>query len=56
MGLFFRKRIRLGPFAFNFGRNGYTSTSVRVGPLSRNSRTKRTRVDLPGPFAWVFRR
>ncbi len=56
MGLFFRKSIKIGPVRLNFGRNGYTSTTIEAGPLSRNSRTKRTRLDLPGPFSWLFGR
>jgi hypothetical protein len=46
----FRWRPKLGWFRFNFGKRGYTSTSVRKGWWSWNSRTKKHRVDLPGPF------
>jgi hypothetical protein len=30
-----------------------TSTTDRVGPVSRNSRTGRVRVDLPGPASYL---
>lgn len=30
-----------------------TSTTEQVGRVSRNSRTGRTSVDLPGPLRWV---
>lgn len=56
MGLHFRKRIRLGPLVLNFGRTGFTSWGLAAGPLSWNSRTRRPRVDLPGPISWRGRR
>jgi hypothetical protein len=46
----FRKSFRWGWLRFNFGKRGYTSTSVKKGWWSWNSRTKKHRVDLPGPF------
>ncbi len=52
----FRKVIRLGPIRLNFGRNGYSSTTVKVGPWSTNTRTRRHRANLPGPFSWVGKR
>jgi hypothetical protein len=56
MGISFRKSIRLGPVRWNFGRNGHTSTTVSFGPWSWNTRTRRHRVDLPGPFSWTGKR
>lgn len=54
MGLRFRKVVRLGPVLFNFGKRGYSSTTLKLGQLSRNSRSRRWTLDLPGPFSWVF--
>lgn len=56
MPLIFRKSIRLGPLRFNFGKAGFTSWGVKVGPWSWNSRTRSHRVDLPGPLSWSSRR
>lgn len=53
--LLFRKRIRIGPWYYaNMSRSGVSHT-VRLWPLpvSWNSRGRRIRVDLPGPFAWT---
>lgn len=52
----FRKRLRLGPLVFNFGRHGFTSWGIRVGPFSWNARTRATSVDLPGPVNYRTRR
>lgn len=52
MGFKFRKRLSLGPLRFNFGTKGFSSWGAKLGPWSWNSRTKRQRVDLPGPFSW----
>lgn len=49
----FRKSFRLGPWGFHFTEHGYTSTTFKLGPFSRNSRTRRRSVDLPGPFRWA---
>lgn len=54
MALRFRKTLGLGPVRINFGKRGYTSTTLRLGPLSRNSRTGQWRLNLPGPFSWTF--
>lgn len=48
-----RKVVRLGPVRLNFTENGFSSWSVKVGPWSWNSRTRASRVDLPGPFHWI---
>ncbi len=56
MPLTFRKTIRLGPVRFNFGRGGFTSWGVKLGPWSWNSRTRAHRVDLPGPMSWTSKR
>lgn len=52
MAIKFRKIVRLGPLRLHFANGGYSSWSVKVGPWSWNSRARRHRVDLPGPFSW----
>lgn len=47
-----RKAIRFGPLVFNLTQRGLSSVSLRMGPLSLNSRRRRLRADLPGPFFW----
>jgi hypothetical protein len=56
MPLLFRKRMKIGPFVFNFTEHGYSSWSVKLGPWSWNSRARAHRVDLPGPLSWRQRR
>jgi hypothetical protein len=52
MGFRFRKRIKLLPGVFiNLSKSG-ASTTVKLGGVSWNSRTKRTSVNLPGPFSY----
>jgi hypothetical protein len=51
MSILFRKRIRLGPVRVNASNSGLSYT-VKVGPWSWNTRARRHRVDLPGPFSW----
>jgi hypothetical protein len=51
-GIKFRKRMSLGPVKFNFTQRGLSSWSLKVGPWSWNSRTKKHSVDLPGAFSW----
>ena len=55
MGFGFRKTINLGPLAFNLSKSG-VSVSVRAGIWSWNTRTRRHRVNLPGPWHWTSRR
>jgi hypothetical protein len=52
MPILFRKIIRLGPLHLNFSKNGMSSWSLKFGRWSWNSRTKKQRVDLPGPISW----
>jgi hypothetical protein len=53
MGLIYRKRVPLFPgVTLNFSRRG-VSTSARLGPLTVNSRGRRS-VNLPGPFSWFW--
>ena len=52
MPLMFRKIVRLGPLHLNFGRGGMSSWSIKIGKWSWNSRTRKQRVDLPGPLSW----
>lgn len=54
MGIRFTKRPRVGPFRFNIGKRGLSSVSFILGPFTRNLRSGRNTVDLPGPFSWVF--
>jgi Protein of unknown function (DUF4236) len=52
VSILFRKRLRLGPFlAVNLSKSGLSWTA-HLGPWSWNTRTRRHRVDLPGPLAW----
>ncbi len=52
MPLMFRKVIKLGPLHLNFGKDGYSSWSIKIWKWSWNSRTRANRVDLPGPLSW----
>ena len=48
MGLRFRKKIKLLPgVSLNLSKSG-VSASVKAGPVSWNSRTRKTSVNLPG--------
>lgn len=50
MGFRFRKKIKLLPgISLNLSKSG-VSTSVKAGPVSWNSRTQKTSVNLPGPL------
>lgn len=55
MSFTFRKTIHLGPVRLNFGRHGYSSTTIKFGRWSYNTRTRRHAVDLPGPINWRSR-
>jgi hypothetical protein len=52
MPLMYRKIIKLGPIRIHIGKSGVSSWSLQIGKWSWNSRTKKQRVDLPGPFSW----
>lgn len=52
MPLMFRKIVRIGPIRLNFGSKGLSSWSIKFGRWSWNSRTRKQRVDLPGPMSW----
>jgi hypothetical protein len=53
MPIRFRKRIALpGPLWLNLSRRWPPSLTVKVGPFSWNTRRRRGRVDLPGPFSY----
>jgi Protein of unknown function (DUF4236) len=48
----FRKRIPILPFLrLNLSRAGATWT-FHIGPWSWNTRSRRNRIDLPGPLSW----
>lgn len=52
MGFRFRKNIKLLPgVSINVSKSGI-STSVKAGPISWNSRTQKTSVNLPGAFSY----
>ncbi len=52
MGFGFRKKIKIAPgIALNLSKSG-VSTSVKVGPVSWNSRTQKTYVNLPGGLSY----
>jgi hypothetical protein len=55
MSILFRKSKRFGTSRFhvrlNMSKAG-ASWTLKVGPWSWNTRSRRHRVDLPGPFAW----
>jgi hypothetical protein len=59
MGLIFRKSKRFGlPWLnarLNVSRTG-VSWTFQLGPYSWNTRSRRHRVDLPGPLSWTSRR
>jgi hypothetical protein len=52
MPIMFRKIVRLGPLHLNFGDHGFSSWSIKIGKWSWNSRTRKQRVNLPGPVSW----
>jgi hypothetical protein len=56
MGLRFRKTINLGLVRLNFTQDGFSSYTVKLGPVSWNSRSRTRSVDLPGPWRWTSRR
>ncbi len=50
MGFRFRKKIKLLPgISLNLSKSGVSDT-VKAGPMSWNSRTQKTSVNLPGPL------
>jgi hypothetical protein len=52
MGFRLRKKIKLLPgLSINISNSGI-SASVKAGPVSWNSRTEKTSVNLPGPFSY----
>jgi hypothetical protein len=52
MGLRIRKKIKLFPgVSLNLSKSGI-SASVKVGPVSWNSRRQNTSINLPGPLSY----
>lgn len=56
-----RKRVRLGPLVLHFSSAGFlrwrlTSWGLKVGRWGWNARTRRHRVDIPGPWHWTSAR
>jgi len=52
MPIQYRKIVKLGPIRLNVGNRGLSSWSLHIGKWSWNSRTRKHRFDLPGPFSW----
>ncbi|WP_083884430.1 DUF4236 domain-containing protein [Nocardia higoensis] len=52
MPIRFRQRKSFGPLKLNFTQQGLSSWSIKIGPWSWNSRSKKNSVDLPGPLSW----
>lgn len=52
MGFRLRKKINLLPgLSLNLSKSGI-SASVKAGPISWNSRTQKTAINLPGPLSY----
>lgn len=56
-----RKRISLGPVVVNLVSDGFarwriSSWGLKVGRWGWNARTRRHRVDIPGPWYWTSSR
>ncbi len=52
IGLRIRKKTKLFPgISLNFSKSGI-STSIKAGPVSWNSRSQKTSVNLPGPLSY----
>ena len=52
MGLLIRKKIKLLPgLSLNLSKSGI-SASVKAGPVSWNSRRRKTSINLPGPLSY----
>ena len=47
-----RRSINLGIVRLNFTQRGFSSWTIKLGPWSFNSRTRRHTVDTPGPGSW----
>lgn len=49
-----RKTVNLGPVKLHFTQRGFSSWSIKVGPFTWNSRTRKKHLDTPGPggFEW----
>ena len=47
-----RKVVRLGPIHLHYTEHGFSSWSIKIGRWSWNSKTRKQRVDLPGPVSW----
>src|SRR5690606_4677724 len=52
MPIRYRQRKSFGPLKLNFTQQGLSSWSIKIGPWSWNSRSKKNSVDLPGPLSW----
>lgn len=52
MGFKLRKSIPLGPIRLNFTERGFSSITIKAGPFSWNSRTRKRTIDTPGPGYW----
>jgi Protein of unknown function (DUF4236) len=53
MPLRFRKCLRLGPFRWYVNGWRITSWGIALGRWTWNARSRRSTVNLPGPFYWT---
>lgn len=44
-----RKTVNLGPLKLHFTQKGFSSWSIKIGPFTWNSRTRKKHLDTPGP-------
>lgn len=56
-----RTRKKYGPVIVNGASEGFfkwrlTSVGLEIGEWSWNSRSRRHRVDLPGPYSWTSKK
>lgn len=49
-----RKTIPLGPVKLHFTERGYSSWSLKFGPYTWNSRSRKSHIDTPGPGGFEF--
>ncbi len=53
MPLIARRTVKLGPLRLHFTHKGYSSHSWKIGRWSWNAKTRRHRLDLPGPLSYI---
>lgn len=45
----FRKSQKIGPIKLNFTERGFSSWGIKIGPFSWSSKTRKKKIDTPGP-------